>query len=709
MTDIHYLPIEEGYGDTYNEDNGQDYLQEPQDEGELKINYEEEDPDESQLRLNGIAREILRKVKENVQSMTALDLSGLLFSNTFYREFACHRRHNTALRELYLHNCRLTDNSLRQILGSDYDKTPPKHLKVLSCENNLLKNISCYYLARSFGLVKDKFSRTHAGRKAVSHGPARDRLEKLNLRGNFIDESEGMKFLSYALIQQDMALQVLILAENRIDGHGAAWLGMALRNNNVLRCLDLRGNPVGRDGRHEILLAAETADANLLYAAGTDFVNALPGRRNVCIYVDAGILDEANRKRTFDTLDPRTKQSYPAFLSREAIRTEASLKPPTITGRKALAAMKRTASLGSTGWTPMSIMADRKDGNVYDTSASKMGQTYSRFPRPDREIYTRISEEGVNPALKAAFEKEFCTTVAKSRLRFKVGNDYLLLKEAAGGSASSRSRSPSKSPSKSPRGGMTRSRAPTLPTSTTRSPTSANYNKSPRNTTQQQQAQRHRSVAHSSQRRTRPSTTTSTGGGRMSSPVFGRHQEDENYAGSQQADGGGNARLLATTQSLSASSSSRVGKVRPSLKPNRSHSASPQKRRSQRDNQDADVEDFFSTANSSPPPSAGTAAPSSSTNSRSRTKFQAMTELDRNYSKNSTTGSGYLGISGTRSSQGLGGEVNRYGRIETETLIQHQRRGPLLVGKRIPREPSDSEALDRIFYYGDRYAQGEGF
>merc|ERR1711862_844620 len=96
----------------------------------------------------------------------------------------------------------------------------------------------------------------------------------------------GARFLSDALVQTEMSLESLNPANNEIDCHGAGWLALAVRNNNLLQSMDVRGNPIGVDGVHEFAIACGSVASNLVLADGEDFIVRVCGRRNAMVLVD---------------------------------------------------------------------------------------------------------------------------------------------------------------------------------------------------------------------------------------------------------------------------------------------------------------------------------------------------------------------------------------------------------------------------------------
>jgi len=98
----------------------------------------------------------------------------------------------------------------------------------------------------------------------------------------------GCKALAEALSCSDDSLERLSLEANRIDDWGAGWFAQAIKNNNVLQCLDLHKNPIGTDGIEELKNACESANASLVLL------------RVKCLQVGDDINDEAHAEAEAD-------------------------------------------------------------------------------------------------------------------------------------------------------------------------------------------------------------------------------------------------------------------------------------------------------------------------------------------------------------------------------------------------------------------------
>lgn len=104
--------------------------------------------------------------------------------------------------------------------------------------------------------------------------------------------SMGAKDLSKALMNSDDSLETLNLELNRVNEWGAGWFAMVIRNNNVLKCLNLNGNPIGQDGLDELASACETMESSLVilpYGADSPagMGSVAVGQRLCTVYVSA--------------------------------------------------------------------------------------------------------------------------------------------------------------------------------------------------------------------------------------------------------------------------------------------------------------------------------------------------------------------------------------------------------------------------------------
>jgi len=248
--------------------------------------------------LDAVADNVLRRLERNQRDLRSLDISNTLLTNRFFTHLADALLHNTQLQELYLDHCRIDDETVRTLSKGLRGR---QGLKALSLENNELHCLGASYLARLLGSPGSRWSRTFGGYRALSCGPGIG-LEHLSLRGNAI-ASNGAKALAEALMACDDALQTLSLEWNQVDDWGAGWFAMAMRNNNVLRCLNLNGNPVGSNGVDELRSACETSGASLvvLPAGSSDasgMFSVAVGQRLCTIIVSASNTDEEERCRS---------------------------------------------------------------------------------------------------------------------------------------------------------------------------------------------------------------------------------------------------------------------------------------------------------------------------------------------------------------------------------------------------------------------------
>lgn len=248
--------------------------------------------------LDIIADGVLRRCERNERSLRALDISNTLLTSRFFTHLADALLHNSVLQELYLDQCRINDEAVRLLAKGLRGR---QGLKALSLENNEVRCLGASHLARLLGSAGSRWTRTFGGYRALSYGPGIG-LAYLSLSGNSI-ASGGAKALSEALMGSDDALQTLSLERNRVDDWGAGWFAMAIRNNNVLRCLNLNGNPVGVDGIDELRRACQTTGASLVsLPAGSPDASGVStvavGQRLCTIIVSSIEADEEARCRS---------------------------------------------------------------------------------------------------------------------------------------------------------------------------------------------------------------------------------------------------------------------------------------------------------------------------------------------------------------------------------------------------------------------------
>jgi len=210
--------------------------------------------------LQRVAETTLERCGQNDKGLKALDISNAVFANRFYSLLGDAIQHNTVLQELYLDNCNIDDEALRKI-SSGIERNGGSAVRALSLEDNQLRCRGAGHLARLLR-GRSRWARTFGGYKTHASGPGRG-LQYLSLKGNAIS-SIGSKAIAEALMSSDDSLERLSLEANRIDDWGAGWFAMALRNHNVLQCLDLHRNPIGTDGIEELKSACECAKASLV-------------------------------------------------------------------------------------------------------------------------------------------------------------------------------------------------------------------------------------------------------------------------------------------------------------------------------------------------------------------------------------------------------------------------------------------------------------
>ena len=116
-------------------------------------------------------------------------------------------------------------------------------------------------------------------------------LQQLNLRGNSLGET-GARALGEAL-KVNTTLKELLLRRNKVGADGASALGEALKVNTALLKLDLEDNSVRKDG------ASALGEALKVNAT----LKELIVRRNKVGYAGASVLGEAGSRCVFDDDD----------------------------------------------------------------------------------------------------------------------------------------------------------------------------------------------------------------------------------------------------------------------------------------------------------------------------------------------------------------------------------------------------------------------
>lgn len=227
--------------------------------GLLEANGRVKAGDEVLNELDAIADNVLSRCERNDRSLKALDISNTLLTSRFFSLLSDSLLHNSVLQELYLDHCKINDEAVRLLSKGLRGR---QGLKALSLQDNEVRCLGASHLARLLGSSGSRWSRSFGGYRALSFGPGVG-LEYLSLAGNSI-ASGGAKALSEALMGVDDTLQTLSLERNRVDDWGAGWFAMAVRNHNVLKCLNLNANPVGPDGIDELRSACQTTGASLV-------------------------------------------------------------------------------------------------------------------------------------------------------------------------------------------------------------------------------------------------------------------------------------------------------------------------------------------------------------------------------------------------------------------------------------------------------------
>jgi NLR family CARD domain-containing protein 3 len=160
----------------------------------------------------------LRRLGQNDQSLTELDLTNEPMTRESILELTVNLTRNTALQYLWLENVNLAENSLMVALANAL------------AENTTLKSLS---LARNgIGDI---------GAAALAEGLRRNQsLSALSLWGNQISDHGISAFA--AMLTQNRSLTVIWLSQNAISDRGVHALVAALRSNPVMTKLYVEGN-----------------------------------------------------------------------------------------------------------------------------------------------------------------------------------------------------------------------------------------------------------------------------------------------------------------------------------------------------------------------------------------------------------------------------------------------------------------------------------
>jgi hypothetical protein len=234
--------------------------------------------------LDNIAERTIQRCELNDKSLRALDVSDCVFTSSFFSLLGEAMQHNTVLQELYLDACHIDDQAVR-VLSRGIEQNTGRALRVLSLEDNQIKCVGVGHLARLLR-GRSRWARTFGGYRTHATGPGKG-IQYLSLKGNAMS-AIGCKALAEALSCSDDSLERLSLEANRIDDWGAGWFAQAIKNNNVLQCLDLHKNPIGTDGIEELKNACESANASLVLL------------RVKCLQVGDDINDEAHAEAEAD-------------------------------------------------------------------------------------------------------------------------------------------------------------------------------------------------------------------------------------------------------------------------------------------------------------------------------------------------------------------------------------------------------------------------
>jgi NLR family CARD domain-containing protein 3 len=160
----------------------------------------------------------LRRLGQNDQSLTELDLTNEPMTRESILELTVNLTRNTALQYLWLENVNLADNSLMAALANALaDNTT---LKSLSLARNGIGDIGIVALA-----------------EALRHNQS---LSALSLWGNQISDQGIFAFAE--MLTQNRSLTVIWLSQNAISDRGVHALAAALRSNPIIAKLYVEGN-----------------------------------------------------------------------------------------------------------------------------------------------------------------------------------------------------------------------------------------------------------------------------------------------------------------------------------------------------------------------------------------------------------------------------------------------------------------------------------
>lgn len=416
-------------------------------------------------QLDAIAAATLRRCELNEKGLRSLDISGMVFSTLFMSQFASAVGHNTELREIYLDNGSIGDEGAR-LLAHGLAHNASHFLRVLSLEDNQIGCRGATHLAKVLE-NGSRWSRTFGGFRAPACA-AGSGLQYLSLAGNAV-AAAGAKALAEVLMRSDDSLETLNLEGNRIGDWAVGWLAVALKNHSVLKCLNLKANPIGSDGLEELRTTCRVIQATLRVvraataeeaapdagggSASTD-TPAAPGGRDACearsetdlvpptgatavVYVSEASFELALLANNFGDTKP---------LDSGAFAPSAAYRKTSLGMRRQMSSNATPFSMSSSYFTDGPASDGKSSGRATCRSGSNRGVFGRRQPRrkrmppPEAPTFPAGPVDGVaarpRPAERGvgAEEKEACTSMGlPSRWRRKPRDTCV--PESAGASA----------------------------------------------------------------------------------------------------------------------------------------------------------------------------------------------------------------------------------------------------------------------------------
>eukprot|EP00929_Paragymnodinium_shiwhaense_P076836 TRINITY_DN39556_c0_g1_i1.p1 TRINITY_DN39556_c0_g1~~TRINITY_DN39556_c0_g1_i1.p1 ORF type:complete len:492 (-),score=64.32 TRINITY_DN39556_c0_g1_i1:157-1605(-) len=333
-------------------------------------------------QLQSIAESTLRRCERNERSLRALELSNTVFTTLFLSELSVALQHNTRLQEVYLDRCKLGDDGAR-LLTAGLAQRESHDLRLLSLEENEIGCRGAVHVAKVFSSGSSRFARTFGGYCTPSFGPGRG-LRQCSLKGNSI-AAVGCRAICEALTCSNDSLEELIMQGNQIGSWAAGWFSLVLRNNNVIKVLDLRANPIGRDGLEELKSACKAASATMFMELRESPV--VVGQRLVSILVSQMVAQETATCAVANGGEPAERPARPGSAPVPRSRLEASRgpsepsgafrRPGSASSRRPMAISRQNTMLGIE--EPGAVHAN--SAGLDDNTARLGGQVFCRSPQ----------------------------------------------------------------------------------------------------------------------------------------------------------------------------------------------------------------------------------------------------------------------------------------------------------------------------------------